>query len=166
MHFQNTGTWLAERVRITDQLDTALYWPSLRLIAASHEITSFEMRPGGLLEIVFDNINLPDSTSNEPESHGYVTFAIQRKKNFNPNRPVRNYAAIYFDFNEPIFTNEVSFGVKEPPVVSVHEIGKNEVQKLHIYPNPTQASFIVSTRGTFQGRGKLRYIYYNRAALL
>ena len=156
VYFQNTGTWQADKVRITDQIDTALYLPSLRLVSASHSITRFELKPGGLLEIVFDNINLPDSTSNEPESHGYVTFAIQRKKHFNPNVPVRNYAAIYFDFNDPIFTNEVSFSIKSTPVVSTQNTYKRTITQLHIFPNPTKSHFTIVPTNVFHGHGTLQ----------
>ena len=158
VRFQNTGTYQADIVRITDKLDTALYLPSLRLVAASHTVTSFELRPGGLLEIVFDNIFLPDSTSNEPESHGFVTFAIQRNKAFNPNLAVLNKAAIYFDFNEPIITNVVSFTVKEPtPTFSVEEKG-NTSTNLLVFPNPTNKSFTVSSEGNLRGKGILSLI--------
>ncbi len=155
IRFQNTGTYLAERVRITDMLDTALFWPSLRIVAASHDISSYQLNPGGLLEVVFDNINLPDSTSNEPASHGFVTFAIQRNKNYNAFYTVRNLAAIYFDFNEPIFTNEVTFTVREPDPVSTFERGGIPVGEMLIFPNPASTSFNVDTEGKMHGEGEL-----------
>ncbi|MCE7925731.1 MAG: T9SS C-terminal target domain-containing protein [Haliscomenobacteraceae bacterium CHB4] len=154
VHFQNTGTYLAERVRITDLLDTALYLPSLRFVAASHEITSFRLNPGGLLEVIFDNIMLPDSNSNEPASHGFVTFAVQRKKSFNPHYPVSNDAAIYFDFNEPILTNMVTTPVKTVSV-SVKDLDEKQGQQLLIYPNPAQHQFMVSAEGQLSGQGSL-----------
>lgn len=153
IRFQNTGTYQADRVRITDMLDTALYYPSLRLVMASHEVTSFELRPSGNLEIVFDDIFLPDSLSNEPESHGFVTFAIQRNKHFNAQRPVENFAAIYFDFNEPIFTNIVSFTLPEMPVSTYRE--PLIFKKIKVYPNPANQQFTVETNDLLQGKGSL-----------
>jgi uncharacterized repeat protein (TIGR01451 family) len=155
IRFQNTGTYFAEKVRITDQLDTALNWSTFRLVAASHDITSLELRPGGLLEVVFDNIFLADSTSNEPASHGFVTYAIQRNKNFNPGRVVRNSAAIYFDFNEPIFTNELQTGVAPDPPVAVFDSPKFDEESLLVYPNPSNGAFTVQTNGKINGKGNL-----------
>lgn len=155
VHFQNTGTFPAERVRITDLLDTALYLPSLRLVAASHDITSFQLKPGGLLEVVFDNIQLPDSTSNEPESHGFVTFAVQRNKAFNANVAVLNRASIYFDFNEPIVTNEVSFSVKNSGTTDVRPPLARHRGQLAIFPNPANNVFSVSAKDQLDGPGLL-----------
>ena len=138
IRFQNTGTFYAERVRITDQLDTALNWTTLKFLAASHDVTSWELKPGGLLEVVFDQIFLPDSTTNEPESHGFVRFSIERNKHYRENHLVRNKALIYFDFNDPIITNEVSFRVADPrdPVAVWEPLEVEKEQLLHIFPNP------------------------------
>jgi len=157
VNFQNTGTFYAEKVRIADQLDPQLDWPSLELIAASHEITSFKLNKGGLLEVEFDKIFLIDSTSNEPESHGFVTFAIQRKKGFNPAHRVNNHAAIYFDFNDPIYTNNVYFTVPDDGVSSINEINDSKLldQTLLIYPNPTGEGFTISTKGKLTGAADL-----------
>jgi len=154
IYFQNTGTYPAERVRITDMLDTALNLATLRFVGASHTVSSFELKPGRLLEVVFDDIQLPDSLSNEPGSHGYVTFAIQRNKPFNPQVPVRNSAAIYFDFNAPIFTNEVEVGLKDP-TVAVREILGSSHNSLLIYPNPSSGYFSVVPQRKLHGSGIL-----------
>jgi len=134
--FQNTGTYEADRVRITDHLDTALNWSTLRLIASSHTVTSFQLLPGGLLEILFDNIALPDSNANEAESHGFATFSIQRNKAYSPIYQVKNKAAIYFDFNDPIITNTVSTELATT-TVSTHEPKKPRADQdvLWISPN-------------------------------
>ncbi len=142
IRFQNTGTYHAEKVRITDMLDTALYYPSFELIAASHEITSLELSSAGLLEIEFDQIFLPDSTAFESDSHGFVSFTIQRKKAFNPDVPVTNIAAIYFDFNEPIFTNTVSFGI--PKTTASTTLLTNKKNKtFSVFPNPSTEKVFV-----------------------
>ncbi len=158
IQFQNTGTYEAARVRITDRLDKALNFSTLRLVAASHDITRFQLLPGGLLEVVFDQIALPDSNANEAASHGFVTFAIQRNKAFAayPYNIIRNKAAIYFDFNEPIITNTVTstllltpVGTKEP----IAKIAKSE--DLLIVPNPNDGHFTVTTTTTLLGSGQL-----------
>ncbi|MCC7467416.1 MAG: T9SS type A sorting domain-containing protein [Saprospiraceae bacterium] len=165
IYFQNTGSFQAERVRITDLLDTALDAGTLRLVAASHEVTGFELLPGNLLEVIFDSILLPDSNSNEPASHGFVTFAIQRHKAFNKDQVVRNRAAIYFDFNEPIITNTVITPIHVPQVVWVDEPFKTDkAPSLLISPNPAVQDFTVFSSGSCVGQGEIA-VYNSNGAL-
>jgi uncharacterized repeat protein (TIGR01451 family) len=156
VRFQNTGTWPAERVRITDQLDTALNWQSFRLLDASHPITSMRLMPSGLLELVFDQINLPDSTNNEPSSHGFVRFAIQRKKTYAPSYTIQNKALIFFDFNEPVKTNTVKSPFLLDPVGTKSPVFKGKSDPiLKLTPNPAHAQCVVDCGGTLQGKGEL-----------
>jgi small subunit ribosomal protein S17 len=155
-HDETNSCKVGDRVRITDILDTALNVQTLRLIASSHAISSFRLLPGNLLEVVFDQIALPDSNSNEPASHGFVSFAIKRNKAFNKTRKVLNTAAIYFDFNEPIITNTVITPVATP-TVSSFEPNTTDTQfaGLVISPNPTAKDFVVDTRGRLSGTGNM-----------
>lgn len=156
IRFQNTGTYYAERVRITDRLDTALNLLSLRLIDASHVVSEFNLLPGGLLEIVFDSIFLPDSTENELESHGFVRFAIQRNTPINPEDKIDNQARIYFDFNDPIPTNTVTTELYDPSVaIEFPEFSKHAGSLLIIYPNPANTQCTVWTKGLMSGPGQL-----------
>jgi uncharacterized repeat protein (TIGR01451 family) len=104
VRFQNTGTASAERVVINDTLSTDLQWASMELIASSHPQTWTIQN--GVLYIVFDHIQLPDSNSNEPDSHGFVKFSMRPGTDLMPGESVGNTANIYFDFNEPVITNE------------------------------------------------------------
>jgi uncharacterized repeat protein (TIGR01451 family) len=106
IRFQNTGNAPAEDVRIEDQLDTEhLDLSSFEPVAASHDYYT-TVSPEGLVQFHFDNIMLPDSTNNEAESHGYVMYRIRPLTDVNPGDVIHNFAAIYFDLNEPIITNE------------------------------------------------------------
>ena len=156
VQFQNTGNYQADRVRITDLLDTALNVNTLRLVATSHAISKFNLHPGNLLEIVFDPIALPDSNSNEPASHGFVSFAIQRNRAFNKLYKIRNWAAIYFDFNEPVITNTVVTPLFTP-TVSSNEPNSSDTKNsgLMISPNPATKDIVVDTRGSLLGAGKI-----------
>ncbi len=157
IQFQNTGTAEVNRVRITDMLDILLDLPSLRFESASHPVHTFRLLPSGLLEIIFENIMLPDSNTNEAESHGYVTFSILRKKGYPPSYFVRNEALIYFDFNEPIFTNIVKTLLKSSPV-SVQTPMEKESPALVIYPNPAQDAFSFSAEKWLSGSGQLSIV--------
>ncbi len=135
IHFQNTGNFQADKVRITDHLDTAFNLKSLRYISSSHPVTEFQLLPGRLLEIIFDNINLADIHSNEPASHGFVKFAIQWNKSFSTSYKIKNRANIYFDFNDPIITNVTQSKV----LVSANDVVKDfkdSSNKILIVPNP------------------------------
>ena len=50
---------------------------------------------------------MPDSTTNEPASNGFVQFLISSVDNIGEGHVVENDAAIFFDFNRPIITNSV-----------------------------------------------------------
>jgi uncharacterized repeat protein (TIGR01451 family) len=112
IRFQNTGTYPATRVRLVDTLDTDLDLTSLSVIGASHPFT-WQIRDGHVLDILFDQIALPDSGSNEAASHGFFSFSIAGKRALPIGTPLLNQAAIYFDYNSPIYTNttftQVSF---------------------------------------------------------
>ena len=108
IRFQNTGTDTAFTVRIEDQLSADYDLASLRPIAGSHDY-DWSIDRNRTLVVQFDNILLPDSTINEPDSHGFIRF----RANLNEDRPepgavIENTAAIFFDFNEPIITNTVA----------------------------------------------------------
>ncbi|QHT68052.1 hypothetical protein GXP67_16090 [Rhodocytophaga rosea] len=109
IRFQNTGTDVAYTVTIIDTLDAALDIASLEVAAASHSY-NWSVSGVGLpvLIFIFNNINLPDSSSNEPASHGYVRFRVRPKQATADGVKITNQAAIIFDYNSPVMTNVVS----------------------------------------------------------
>ncbi len=112
--FQNTGNDTAFTVVVRDTLDENLDVESIRPGIASHDyILEFEGR--NVLVFNFENIMLPDSNVNEPASHGYITFTIKRDKNLMPEVEIKNDVAIYFDYNDPIITNETVHYLPVPP---------------------------------------------------
>jgi uncharacterized repeat protein (TIGR01451 family) len=105
IRFQNTGNAPAFNVRIEDQLDiTRLNLNSFTPIAASHSYSTI-VTPDGMVQFVFDNIMLPDSVHDEPNSHGWVVYRIRSFDSLQPLDVINNTAAIYFDDNEPVITN-------------------------------------------------------------
>ncbi|MBW8201595.1 FG-GAP-like repeat-containing protein [Flagellimonas abyssi] len=107
IRFQNTGTASATNVRIEHELDADLDWETFTPISSSH-VNTTTMANGKDVEFLFENINLPDSTANEPESHGYVAFKIKPKSNITVGDNIAGDASIYFDFNPAIITNTVN----------------------------------------------------------
>jgi len=108
IRFQNTGNAPAFNVRIEDQLDLSkLNLNSFTPIAASHSYSTI-VTPDGMVQFVFDNIMLPDSVHDEPNSHGWVVYRIRSFDLLQPLDVINNTAAIYFDDNEPVITNTYS----------------------------------------------------------
>ncbi|WP_170067670.1 DUF7619 domain-containing protein [Neolewinella xylanilytica] len=108
IRFQNTGNDTAFTVRLEDQLSTDLDWNTFRPLTASHGDPRVTLGEGGNLEVLFPNILLPDSSTNEPASHGFFSFEIRAKKGLDDFTAIDNTAGIYFDFNKPVITNTVT----------------------------------------------------------
>lgn len=106
IRFQNTGTLEALDIYILDTISTYLDINSLQVVGASHNYVT-ELLPDNMVKFRFDDIYLPDSTTNEPESHGYISYAINQNPDLPNNTKIKNTAAIYFDFNDPVITNTV-----------------------------------------------------------
>lgn len=106
IHFQNTGNYMAQFVIVKDSIPASLDIQSIEFEGSSHNCV-VSMANERQLVFTFNDIFLPDSTTNEPESHGYVSFALKTKPNTPAFTELYNKAAIYFDFNVPVITNEV-----------------------------------------------------------
>jgi uncharacterized repeat protein (TIGR01451 family) len=110
IRFQNTGNFPAEKVVILDTLATGLDPATMRIEAASHAY-EWNILDGHIVEFIFDMINLPDSTSNEADSHGFVEYSILCKDSMRLGGIIDNTAYIYFDFNEPVATNTTNTAI-------------------------------------------------------
>ena len=143
IHFQNDGNDTAFTVVVVDTLSPYLD-PSTVVPGASNHPYKFSLSGQGIVTFRFNNILLPDSTTNEPASNGYVNFTVKQKK-FNPDgAEITNTAAIYFDFNEPVNTNTVKSTINS--VSYIHENSAiNDIVK--IFPNPFHSAFTIDVLG-------------------
>jgi uncharacterized repeat protein (TIGR01451 family) len=107
IRFQNTGTDTAFNVNIVDTLNSNFDLTTLSVVASSHSV-SLELKPKNEAIFHFENILLPDSNVNEPGSNGFVRYSISPKAGLPESTIITNKANIYFDFNPPVATNEVS----------------------------------------------------------
>lgn len=142
IHFQNTGTAAARNIIIRDTLDPLLDTATFKVLGFSHGLQTF--REGNALRFVFPNINLPDSTANEKESHGYLQYSVKTMRMLGIGSTIRNSASIYFDFNPPIVTNTTENTVLDlntsiTTIVNPHE--------LNIYPNPANDYITLQWQG-------------------
>jgi hypothetical protein len=58
-----------------------------------------------VVDFNFLNIALPDSSADEPGSHGFVKFRVDQQPDLPDGTVLANQAAIYLDFNPPMLTN-------------------------------------------------------------
>ncbi len=133
IHFQNTGTAPAINIKLTDLIDPLLDPATFELMHASDPVESKIQHDS--LSFQFNNIWLADSTSNEPESHGFVQYRIKPFAPLINGSAIENKASIYFDFNAPIVTNTA---VTNVGYLSVSKSTKNDPV---IYPNPSNGVF-------------------------
>jgi uncharacterized repeat protein (TIGR01451 family) len=135
--FQNTGNAPAEQIYLLDTLDTDLDATTFTYLSSSHNVIT-QLLPGNILRFNYPNINLPDSTNDEPNSHGYVQYKVKRKQGLPVNTVISNTAYIYFDFNPAVITNTVSATLTLP--LGTHS-AQNSLLNFEIFPNPARGEF-------------------------
>jgi hypothetical protein len=113
--FQNTGNDTAFTVVIRDTLSEHLDLSSLRIQGGS-DLFRWALNPGRELVFTFENILLPDSTTNFEGSLGHISFQVKPRDGLVPGTVIENTAAIYFDFNAPIITNTTFHTIRKPRV--------------------------------------------------
>ena len=115
IRFQNTGNDTAFRVTIIDTLQSEfLDLRSFKILNASHAYDA-RIQDQNVLIVEFNNILLPDSTTNELESQGFVQYRITPFQDAPKKSVITNLGDIYFDYNQSITTNTVfnTIGIPE-----------------------------------------------------
>ena len=161
IRFQNTGTYLATFVRIQDTLSNNLDLASLEILSASHPYT-WKLLQDRVLDFFFDDINLPDSTSDERGIHGFVKFAINAKPTLELNDQIENRAYIYFDYNVPVVTNTIGSTVGFE--TRIKEPGNTLL--LSAPPNPTKDIILVTFGNTVIGGEVILSLYNSKGELV
>ncbi|MFL5744713.1 MAG: T9SS type A sorting domain-containing protein [Niastella sp.] len=104
IRFQNMGSDTAFNITVRDTLESRLDWSTLQMVSASHAY-QLSIENGNKLTWQFDNIKLPYSGIDEPNSHGYIAYRIKPKPTVIAGETIINTAGIYFDYNLPVATN-------------------------------------------------------------
>ena len=143
-----------------DTLDTDVDVSSFQLLAYSHQ-PNVQIKEN-IVRFNFPNINLPDSFSNEPGSHGYVQYKVKLKQDLPIGTTIQNTAHIYFDFNPPVVTNTTTNTIAL--VQDTTGVGIKQVNALtmNIYPNPANSQVTV----TASQAGHTIYMYTAQGQLL
>lgn len=144
IRFQNTGTAPAQNIYIIDTLDADLDWSSLTLVEATHNMQIVNLG-NGVMRFEFPSIWLPDSTTNEPESHGHLVYRIRENSSATVGTEIENTAYIYFDWNAPIITN-TTYNIN---VVVIDGLNENVSNAVQVHPNPASESLTITCEGPF-----------------
>lgn len=142
VRFQNTGNAPALKVVVTDTLDPLLDISTIEIGGSSHPF-EVNFTENDVLVWTFNDINLPDNTSDLEGSQGYFTFSIKMKPNVSIGDEILNKANIFFDFNDPIITNAA-----RTKILNLTSISESNSLHVTLFPNPS--SDIVNLKSTYQ----------------
>ena len=143
INFQNTGTAPAVNVVLIDTLSNKVDLSTLQVLASSHDYV-LSLDNLGILNCRYSNIMLPDSNTNEPESHGYLMYSVKLLPGLAEGTEIENTAHIYFDFNEAVVTNTTLNTIDYS--VSVNDLNTEHATIL-LYPNPFKDYVMVEITG-------------------
>lgn len=142
--FQNTGNDTAFNVVVEDFL--LPYWFDLTtlLFVSSSSPCHIEIT-NDIVKFKFNNINLPDSSTNQLKSHGYIEFSIRPNQNLTNGSIINNSASINFDFNTPIQTLNVQNKICDVvnPSVTI------QIDSNACIGKPIKAKALIQNGGTF-----------------
>ncbi len=140
IRFENTGNYPAENIVVKDVIDTEKFEVStLRALNGSHEF--YSRIKENVVEFIFENINLPFDDQN---NDGYVLFKIKTKPELQLGDTFSNEAAIYFDYNFPVITNEYITTIEEQLETPDFDFGN----KFVLYPNPSKNILNIQKKAT------------------
>ncbi|MFH2142646.1 MAG: T9SS type A sorting domain-containing protein [Bacteroidota bacterium] len=152
IRFQNTGSDTAFTVVVVDTLSAHLDIATFQAGISSHPYT-LDVRGHGQAVLLFQffNINLPDSTTNEALSHGFVKFKIAPFDTLVNGTVVENTADIYFDYNVPVITNTTFVTISDTVLygnpLTIYNTQDKGIADVLIFPNPTTGKINIITEG-------------------
>ncbi len=159
IRFQNTGTAPALNVEIRDTLASFFDPTTVRPGASSHGY-QWDMQGNGVVVFKFADINLPDSSVSQTSSQGFVQFRVKQRKDVAIGTRIENTAAIYFDNNAPIITNQTFHTIGKEFVVSATSTVLVPNVQIQIAPNPLTNQARVSVEG-LENTDKMSFTLYS-----
>ena len=143
----------AYRIIIDDELDENIFDVStVRFGATSHEGAQYNWkmsRNGNKLKWEIEGIELPPNVK-APEGEGYVTFSVDLKPGLKNGTQIKNKAAIKFDYNDVIVTNEyVNILDLNAPTTQMKTVTKQD-----------DGTFLITCEGSDSESGISHYMFY------
>ena len=140
VHFQNIGNDTAYNVVLIDTLSSFLDLGSFEVIAMSHQPLEVNF-DGQIMTLRFNQIMLPDSSTNQVGSNGFVKFRLRHPASLPFLTEINNFVDIYFDFNDPIRTNTATTIHLDSSLSQIVVVEQKD--DLVIFPNPTSADLTI-----------------------
>lgn len=148
IHFTNTGSDTVQNITVRDTLSPHLDPATVIPGVAGHPF-EFDVYGQGIVAFNLTNVNLA------PGGSGYVKFRVSQKPNLTCGIEIFNTAAVYFDFQEPVFTDRTEHTVCPFDTFALVQTKELFVPgaDVSVFPNP----FVEST--TFRVKGVQAGIY-------
>ena len=155
VRFQNVGNYPVQNAVITNRIKSDLDINSFNMTGASHQV-DVEINNREII-FRFDDILLPDSSTNEVQSHGFVEYTILPDPLCMNGTVLNNQASIIFDFEKAIETNITRHVVLNPD---------ENLPEILIVPNPSRGDVTLYSESlqevnrieVVNGTGKVVYI--------
>ncbi|MCB9251002.1 MAG: T9SS type A sorting domain-containing protein [Flavobacteriales bacterium] len=136
IEFQNLGNDSAVRIHVVDTISKTIPIQYLKVLGykESHRgLVSFKVRDHAIIW-TFEDIFLPSKKqAGDDLSSGYINYKVSLDDGLTEGQLVKNKAFIYFDFQDPVETNEVVTKVVKKE--AIHTPG-NDANNLRVFPNP------------------------------
>ena len=138
IRFQNTSSEVVQRLIIKDTLSPFLDANSLVAGASSHDY-QVEVLGQGIVQFVFDNIQLDPEITNAAASKGFIKFTLLQQPD-NPLGTVINHeATLFFDLASPIKSNRIFHTVEKdfvPREMTTSTSQAVNETEMSLFPNP------------------------------
>ncbi|KIA99487.1 internalin [Flavobacterium sp. KMS] len=142
IRFENTGTYPAQNVVVTDIIDLTKFDISTLIPTnASHSYIT-KISDKNKVEFIFENIQLPFDNAN---NDGYIAFKIKTLPTLSVGDSFQNEANIFFDYNFPILTNKAISTFK---TLGIQDFEFSNY--LSVYPVPAKEILNVSAKGNIE----------------
>jgi hypothetical protein len=141
IRFQNTGNTAVQNLIARQDLPVGLDLSSIKLGAASHPY-KFNMHENGLMEFIFEDIQLPASSVNLANSQGFLSFKATPKADLPLGTVISSNMNLYFDGQNPVPTNAIFHTIDEGFLSTKIQNLLDASIKLTVFPNPT-AEFVL-----------------------
>ncbi|HOZ88505.1 MAG TPA: T9SS type A sorting domain-containing protein, partial [Bacteroidia bacterium] len=106
-------------------------------------------------KFTFKNIHLPwKSGYGDVLSSGMFSYSIKLKSNLPLGTQIKNKAAIYFDYNEPVITNQ-TLNTLSANATAIDELSVHP-DNVFLFPNPASNYFTLSVKSNKTESGLLR----------
>ena len=143
IRFQNMGTDTAFTVVVKSKLPNGVDFSKFQMLNASHNYALAVQND--TVVWTFKNILLPDNKVNEPKSHGLIRYKIHQKAGNLTGTEIKNKAAIYFDFNAPVLTNEV-LNTVDNTITGIESETNLAENGAILFPNPSEGQLFIQAK--------------------